>query len=137
MLRVPEDVAEQALSRFLAGRSWEALAREIAWTAVRHGGGDHSALEWLTALVEARLAERVDRLQAELEQVSLAVQSEHLSRWPDDLLGGGIASPADEAARELAQLYEEVLGWAGAVLAERLRSERPPRVAYVRFGAAT
>ena len=130
---MPGSVAEQALSRFLAGRSWEALAREIAWAAVRRG--DHAALDWLTGLVEARLAERVDRLQTELENASPELPPEHLRQWPDDLLGGGVASPSDRAARELARLYEEVLGWAEAVLAERRRSERRPRVAYVRFAA--
>jgi hypothetical protein len=135
MLLMPESLAEQALRRFLAGKSWEALAREIAWAAVRRGGGDHAALDWLTGLVEARLAERVDRLQTELENPSREVPPEHLRQWPDDLLGGGVASPSDEAVRELARLYEEVLGWAEAVLAERRRSERRPRVAYLRFAA--
>lgn len=133
---MPQDIAEQALSRFLSGRSWEALAQEIAWTAVRRGGGDHSALEWLTGLVEARLADRVDGLQARLAGASCDASPEHLGRWPDDLLGGGIASPSDEAARELERLYGDVLAWAEAVLADRLRAQRPPRVAYVRLGAA-
>ena len=131
-----EDVAEQALSRLLAGGSWQALAREIAWTAVRRGGGDHSSLEWLSGIVEARLADGVDRLQAELVPGSLDVPAEHLRRWPDHLLGGGVSSRADDAERELARLYEDVLAWATSVLADRMRSERPKRPGYVRLRAA-
>jgi hypothetical protein len=34
--------------------------QEIAWAAVRRAGADHSALEWLPGVVEAKLAAYVD-----------------------------------------------------------------------------
>jgi hypothetical protein len=51
---------------------------EIAWAAVRRGGGEHVDLEWLPAVIEARLAHCVDLLEraAETEKELVAARDE-------------------------------------------------------------
>src|SRR4029450_21166 len=51
-----EEVVERALRGILRGWTWPAMAREIAWHALRATEADHTRLDGLTALVEARLA---------------------------------------------------------------------------------
>ena len=96
------DPAEPAFRRFLRGASWQALACEIAWTAVRRTGADHSCLDWLTGLVEAKLAEHVDRLASHLE--GALVEGEPLWELPDV---------------ELGRAYSEITRWAVELLEPR------------------
>ena len=60
---------------------------EIAWAAVRRGGGEHADLEWLPAVVEARLAHRVDLLErAGGTEGELAAARDELVAWAAELL---------------------------------------------------
>ena len=60
---------------------------EIAWAAVRRGGGEHADLEWLPAVIEARLAHRVDLLEraGATEEEQVAARDE-LVTWAAVLL---------------------------------------------------
>jgi hypothetical protein len=61
---------------------WWALVHDIAWAAVQRGGGEHADLEWLPAVVEARLAHRVDLLErAGATEEELAAAREELVEW--------------------------------------------------------
>jgi len=72
----------------------------VAWEAVRSSGVEPSCLDWLTSLVEARLAERVDGLAVERH---------------DGL---------DDAAEILSRAYVEVLEWAIDLLDDRAQAAR-------------
>jgi hypothetical protein len=138
-----EELAERALRRLLRGGTWEALANELAWEAVRSTGVELSCLEWLPGLVEARLSERVDGLEFVLEPARASAWAEHLRAWPHDRAGAETAATLaadEEAARRVSRLYLDVLEWALGLLSERLtqapsslrprfpslRRERPP-----------
>jgi hypothetical protein len=82
-----EEVIERALRRFLRGGTWPAMAREIAWHALRATEADHTRLDGLTALVEARLAQAIDGLHATVESVWFAATEDHLRSWPHDREG--------------------------------------------------
>jgi hypothetical protein len=127
-----EELAERALRRLLRGGSWEALANEIAWEAVRSTGVESSCLAWLPGLVEATLAQRIDGLEYVLDSVRYSAREEHLGQWPHDLVGAETAATlaADEAgAQRLSRLYLDVLEWALQLLRDRLapasNSQRP------------
>lgn len=61
---------------------WWALVHDIAWAAVQRGGGEHADLEWLPAVVEARLAHRVDLLErAGATEEELSAAREELVEW--------------------------------------------------------
>jgi hypothetical protein len=61
---------------------WWALVHDIAWAAVQRGAGEHADLEWLPAVVEARLAHRVDLLErAGATEEELAAAREELVEW--------------------------------------------------------
>ena len=51
------ELSRRAVGRLLRGGTWQALAREVAWEAVRASGVEPGCLDWLTSLVEVRLAE--------------------------------------------------------------------------------
>jgi hypothetical protein len=137
------ELTERALQRLLRGGTWEALANELAWEAVRSTGAESSCLEWLPGLIEARLAEWVDGLQYVLEGARVSGWEEHLREWPRDLAGAETAATlaADEAGLlQVSRLYLETLEWALRLLNDRLapapssrrpglrslRRERPP-----------
>lgn len=129
-----EEVVEGALVRLLRGGTWEGLANEIAWEAVRATGAEPSCLEWLPGLVEATLAERVDGVEFVLEGSRAAARTEHLREWPHDIAGSETAATLaahEEADRRLGRLYLDVLEWAISLLEERLddtslRRDRAP-----------
>ena len=138
-----EELAERALRRLLRGGTWEALANELAWEAVRSTGVELSCLEWLPGLVEASLSERVDGLEFVLERARASAWAEHLRAWPNDLAGAETAATLaadEEAAQQVSRLYLDVLEWASGLLSDRLtqapsslrprlpslRRERPP-----------
>jgi hypothetical protein len=78
-------VAEPA--RPWAGTAWRAGVHEIAWAAVQRGGGEHADLEWLPAVIEARLAHRVDLLErAGATEEELAAARDELVMWAAELL---------------------------------------------------
>ena len=79
---------------FPSPAGWRAAVHEIAWTAVRRSGGDHADLEWLPAVVEEKLAARIDILER-----------------------------AGATGEEFAAAYEDVIGWATELLSEQ-RSPR-------------
>jgi hypothetical protein len=128
-----EEVVEGALGRLLRGGTWEGLANEIAWEAVRSTGAEPSCLEWLPGLVGAALAERVEGVEFVLEGARATARAEHLHEWPHDVVGAETAATLgahEEADRRLGGLYLAVLEWAIVLLDERLedtslRRERP------------
>ena len=68
------------------GSQWRALVHEIAWTAVQRSG-EHADMEWLPAVVEARLTYRVDLLErAGATEEELAAAREELVSWAEELL---------------------------------------------------
>jgi hypothetical protein len=70
-----------------AGAAWRAAVHEIAWAAVQRGGGEHADLEWLPAVIEARLAHRVDLLErAGATEEELAAARDELVEWAAELL---------------------------------------------------
>jgi hypothetical protein len=129
-----EEVVEGALVRLLRGGTWEGLANEIAWEAVRSSGAEPSCLEWLPRLIEASLAERVDGVEFVLEGARASARTEHLREWPHDVAGAETTATLaahEEADRRLGLLYLDVLEWAISLLSGRLddsslRRERPP-----------
>lgn len=129
-----EEVVEGALARLLRGGTWEGLANEIAWEAVRSTGAEPSCLEWLPALVGANLSEWVDGVEFQLEGARVSAREEHLGEWPHDAAGAETAATLaahEEADRRLGHLYLDVLEWAIGLLSGRLeatslRRERTP-----------
>ena len=66
---------------------WAAQVHEIAWAAVQRGGGEHADLEWLPAVVDTRLAYRVDLLErAGATEEELLAAREELVEWAVGLL---------------------------------------------------
>jgi hypothetical protein len=129
-----EEVVEGALVRLLRGGTWEGLANEIAWEAVRSTGAEPSCLEWLSGLVGAILSERVEGVEFVLEGARDSARTEHLREWPHDVVGAETAATLaahEEADRRLSRLYLNVLEWAIDLLSGRLddtslRRERAP-----------
>jgi hypothetical protein len=75
-------------ARLWAAAAWRAAVQEIAWAAVRRGGGEHADLEWLPAVIEARLAHRIDLLErAGATEEEVAAVREELVEWAAELLG--------------------------------------------------
>jgi hypothetical protein len=129
-----EEVVERALVRLLRGGTWEALANEVAWEAVRSTGAEPSCLEWLPGLVGANLSERVDGLEFQLDGARASARTEHLREWPHDVAGAETAAALaahEDAEQRLGRLYLDVLEWAISLLSDRLddtslRRERAP-----------
>jgi hypothetical protein len=80
------------LRRLLRGGTIEALAREMAWAAVRSTGANASCLDWLAEALELRLAEHVDGLEALVQRAGASAKAEHLQRWANDLSGAETAA---------------------------------------------
>jgi hypothetical protein len=129
-----EEVVERALVRLLRGGTWEALANEVAWEAVRSTGAEPSCLEWLPSLVGASLSERIDGVEFQLDGARESARAEHLREWPHDVAGAETAAALaaqEDADRRLGRLYLDVLDWAISLLSDRLddtslRRERAP-----------
>jgi hypothetical protein len=103
-------------------QSYQALCREIAWTAARSAGSDRDDLDWLVPLVERRLAEHIEDLPLVVRRSSLAAEREHLVIRPHDDDGAELV--ADSAARDAAiehvsTAYMDALDWAVGVLRDR------------------
>lgn len=118
-----EELAEGVLLRLLRGGTWEGLANEISWKAVRAAGADASCFEWLPGMVAAVLSERVDGLEFVLDRERDAAREQHLLERPHDVAGAETAATlaaGEEGARHVSRLYVDVLDWATAVLEERI-----------------
>jgi hypothetical protein len=123
----PEELAERALRWVLRGGTFPGLAREIAWQACCTAGVGRACLDWLTELVEARLAERVDGLEFVIDRACDSAKTEHARTWPNDPVARELAASAaghDEGVQALCRLYLEALEWASELLADRLGSTR-------------
>ena len=133
----PADVAAAAARSLLRGRTVEALARELAWAAVRAAGLAHDQIDWLVPMIDAQLTLRFEELEAVASLGVRRAYDEHLRRWPHDHPGAATAAAIrarDEADLLLGTIYLETLEWAGALLRERFlqtperrrwRSKRP------------
>ena len=133
-----EEVTERALRRFLRGGTWPAMAREIAWHALRATEADHTRLDGLTALVEAKLAQAIDGLHAMVESVWVAATEDHLRSWPHDREGAEMIARLngyEEAMRVLSRQYVDVLEWSITVLGERQGLNGQSGNRWLRFGA--
>src|SRR4029078_1212013 len=58
----PADVAAAAARSLLRGRTVEALARELAWSAVRAAGFAHDQIDRLVPMVDAQLTLRFEEV---------------------------------------------------------------------------
>jgi hypothetical protein len=118
------------LRRLLRGGTIEALAREMAWAAVRSTGANASCLDWLAEALELRLAEHVDGLEALVQRAGASAKAEHLQRWANDLSGAetaALCAGQDEAEQALSRLYVDVLDWACDLLSNRFQKQRVSR----------
>lgn len=116
-----EEVTERALRRFLRGGTWPAIAREIAWHALRVTESDHTRLDGLTVLVEAKLAQTIDGLHARVATIWIAATEDHLRSWPHDREGAeriALLDGYEEAMRALSRQYVDLLEWSVAVIGE-------------------
>jgi hypothetical protein len=118
----PEDLARRALTWFLRGGTWQALARELAWTAVQSAGANYATIEWLTPLVEARLAVAVDGLEFQVDMTCVRAARPHGARH-DAASAEGCAA----AVQRLSRLYRDELEWAAGLIAQRLETGGRPR----------
>jgi hypothetical protein len=129
-LPTPEELAARGLRRLLRGGTWLGLARELAWEAVQRAGGGHADLDWLTPLIEARLAEQVDGLEFTVDRAVTAAEREHRGRRPHDRDGAELVACAEGyrgAVERLVEIYLEQLEWAAALIAERRQGGRGRR----------
>jgi hypothetical protein len=137
------DVAAAAARSLLRGRTVEALARELAWAAVRAAGLAHDQIDWLAPMVDAELKLRFEEIEAAASLAARRAYDEDLRRWPHDHPGaatGAAIRARDEADLLLGTIYLETLEWAGGVLRERFlqtpqrsrwrRSKRPATQAW-------
>jgi hypothetical protein len=123
----PEELARRALKWFLRGATWPALARELAWTAAQSAGANYATIEWLTPLVEARLAESVDGLEFTADMAAVRARCAHVRRRPHDREGADTAATLEgyeAAVQRLGRLYADELEWAISLLSDRLDSGR-------------
>lgn len=76
---------------------WRALVQGLAWEAVRRAG-EHADLEWLPAVIDARLTYRAELLErAGATDEELAALHEELVEWAVGLLEQG-RSPTKRGA---------------------------------------
>jgi len=132
-----EEVIEQALRRFLRGGTWPAMAREIAWHALRATEADHTRLDGLTAVVEAKLAQKIEGLHTTVESSWIAATEDHLRSWPHDGEGAETIALLDgyeETMRVLSRHYVDVLQWSVAVIGERQGLDGRSDSRWLRFG---
>jgi hypothetical protein len=118
----PADVAAAAARSLLRGRTVEALARELAWSAVRAGGLAHDRIDWLLPMVDAQLTLRFGEIEAAASFAARRAYDEHLRRWPHDHPGaatGAALRAREEADLLLGTIYLQTLEWAGGLLRER------------------
>jgi hypothetical protein len=123
------DVAAAAMDWLGRGQGFEALAREIAWTASHAAGAHDQNMAWLGPLVEVQLGEWFDQLPSVLRQRAVAVEADYLRERPYDLAGADLcaAVAAREAAIEhLSTVYLDTLDWTVGLL--RARQESNERV---------
>lgn len=120
-----------ALHWVARGQSYPALLREIAWTAARSVGASKDDLEWLSPLIEAQLADRLDDLPRVARDAALQAEAEHLRRRPHDHEGADLLAELaahDAAVEQLSIAYMDLLDWGVGLLRERRsgkRSEEP------------
>ena len=134
-----EEVIERALRRFLRGGTWPGIAREIAWHALRATRADHTRLDGLTVLVEAKLAQTIDGLHTRVESIWIAATEDHLRSWPHDREGAeriALLDGYEEAMRVLSRQYVEVLEWSVTVIGERQGLNGRPGSRWLRLGAS-
>jgi hypothetical protein len=127
----PADTAAAALNWLGRGQSFRALAREIAWTAVRAEDADRGDLDWLSSLVEIQLGARLDDLPAVIRADASRAEVDHRQARPHDSEGAemlGELAAHDAAVEQLSVAYMDVLDWAVGVLQER-RETAPRRFA--------
>jgi hypothetical protein len=118
----PADVAAAAARSLMRGRTVEALARELAWSAIRAAGLAHDQIDWLVPMVDAELTLRFGEVEAAASLAARRAYDGHLRRWPHDHPGaatGAVIRARDEADLLLGTIYLETLEWAGGLLRER------------------
>jgi hypothetical protein len=125
----PADVAAAAARSLLRGRTVEALARELAWAAVRAAGLGHDRIDWLVPMVDTQLKLRFEEVEAAASLAARRAYDDHLGRWPHDHPGaatGAALRAREEADLLLGTIYLDTLEWAGGLLRERFL-ETPQR----------
>jgi hypothetical protein len=107
------------------GQSCPALVREVAWTAARGVGAGKDELEWLSALIDARLAARFDDLPRVARGAALMAEAEHLSMGPHDHEGADLVAELaahDAVLEQLSIASMDLLDWGVGLLRERRRN---------------
>jgi hypothetical protein len=112
------------------GQGFEALAREIAWTASQAAGRHDEGMARLSSLVEVQLGERFDELPSVVLQAAVAAAADHQRERPYDQAGADLraAVAAREAAIEhLSTVYLDTLGWTVDLVRARQETRERPR----------
>jgi hypothetical protein len=125
------DVVASATRWIGRGQPHPALAREIAWIAVRATAGEVADLRWLVPIIDGRLAEAFIHLPVAVRRVSVAAERRHLATRPYDREGAqvvGEVAAFDAAVELLCVAYMDALDCAVGVLRSRraLNNRRGP-----------
>jgi hypothetical protein len=128
----PADTAAAALGWLGRGQSFHALAREIAWVAMRAAGAARDDLELMSPLVEARLGERFDQLPPLARAAARRAEADLVRSRPHDREGAELSAELaaqDAAVEHLSAAYMDVLDWAVGILRARqaTAARRVPR----------
>jgi hypothetical protein len=115
------ELTAAAVQWLLRGRTWEALAHEVAWAAVAATREPPEAMEWLTPLVDARLADRLHDVRQDVVAAMAATRADYERAWPNDVGAETAAELAgrDAAERALGGAYYATVEWAAGLLLER------------------
>jgi len=93
-------------------------------------GASNDDLEWLSPLVDARLAERFDNVPRVAHDAAVQAEAEHLRKRPHDREGADLLAELaahDALIEHLSTAYMDVLDWAVGLLQERRESAHPHR----------
>jgi hypothetical protein len=124
-----------AFRRVGRGQSYPALVREIAWTSARAVGASKDDLEWLSPLIGAQFAERVDDVPRVARNAAQLAEAEHLRVRPHDHDGADLVAEFaahDAAVEQLSVAYMDLLDWGVGLLQERRANAQPRRRRWLR-----
>lgn len=118
----PVDAVASALGSLGRRQSYQALSREIAWTATRSTESSQHDLELLVPLVERQLCERLDQLPSVVQRAAARTEADQLGARPHDRDGADMLADVaahDAAIEYLSAVYMDLLDWAVGILQDR------------------
>ena len=110
--QIAEEAVGSAVRERCRGRSWQALARALAWHKVSTGATRPDHLEALCTIAESRLGERIDEAVWETEQHAIRGWREFLEARPGEsqaAIAAAVLDAREAAARLVAAAYADVL----------------------------